>query len=288
MQRAEHKGVVLGGLNVHYVQAGQGPVVLLLHGLGTSLVTWSRNIEPLAAAGFTVLAPDLSGHGDSDKPAHLSYDPVDGARLIHQFLQSLGVARLSLVGNSAGGLVVGLFALSHPEKVERLVLVASGGLGRRVSWFLRFFSLPILGDLFYQPQLQNLTDFSKRIFYQAPPFLDEVLAEMYRVRALPGARRAGLRAIRSSINFRGLRQHRYILPRLKQLPVPLLTVWGREDNIIPVSHARLVRQELPHSVVRIMPQCGHWPHMEKAEQFNDLLIRFLRGALRDGISPAGL
>jgi pimeloyl-ACP methyl ester carboxylesterase len=286
MQQAEHKRVVLRGLNVHYVQAGQGPVVLLLHGLGTSLVTWSRNIEPLAAAGFTVLAPDLPGHGDSDKPAHLSYDPVDGALLIHQFLQSLDVARVSLVGNSAGGLVVGLFALSHPEKVDRLVLVASGGLGRRVSWFLRFFSLPILGDLFYQPQLQNVTDFSKRIFFQAPPFLDEVLAEMNRVRALPGARRAGLRAIRSSINFLGQRQLRYILPRLKQLPVPLLTVWGREDNIIPVSQAGVVRQELPHSLVRIMPQCGHWPHMEKAEQFNDLLIRFLRGALDDGISPA--
>ena len=287
MQRAEHKRVARGGLNVHYVQAGQGPVVLLLHGLGTSLVTWSRNIEPLAAAGFTVLAPDLPGHGDSDKPAHLSYDPVDGARLIHQFLQSLGVARVSLVGNSAGGLVVGLLALSHPEKVDRLALVASGGLGRRVSWFLRVFSLPVLGELLYQPQLQNV-DISKRIFYQAPPFLDEIMAEMHRVRALPGTRRAGLRAIRSSVNLLGLRQHRYILPRLKQLPVPLLTVWGREDNIIPVSHARLVRQELPHSVVHIMPQCGHWPHMEKAEQFNDLLIRFLRGALHDGISPAGL
>jgi 4,5:9,10-diseco-3-hydroxy-5,9,17-trioxoandrosta-1(10),2-diene-4-oate hydrolase len=287
MLRAEHKSLVLGKLNVHYVQAGQGPVVLLLHGLGTSLVTWSRNIEPLAAAGFTVLAPDLPGHGDSDKPAHLSYDPVDGARLIHQFLQSLGVERVSLVGNSAGGLVVGLFALSHPEKVDRLVLVASGGLGRRVSWFLRVFSLPVLGELLYQPQLQNV-DISKRIFYQAPPFLDEIMAEMYRVRALPGVRRAGLRAIRSSINFLGLRQNRYILPRLKQSPVPLLTVWGREDNIIPVSHARLVRQELPHSVVRIMPQCGHWPHMEKAEQFNDLLIRFLRGALDDGTHPTDI
>lgn len=285
MQQAEHKKVILGGLNVHYVQAGQGPVVLLLHGLGTSLVTWSRNIEPLAAAGFTVLALDLPGHGDSDKPPHLSYDPVDGARLIDRFVQSLGVARLSLVGNSAGGLVVGLFALSHPEKVERLVLVASGGLGRRVSWFLRVFSLPVLGELFYQPQLQNV-DISKRIFYQTPPFLDEVLAEMYRVRALPGARRAGLRAIRSSVNFLGLRQHRYILPRLKQLPVPLLTVWGREDSIIPVSHAKLVRQELPHTNVHIMPQCGHWPHMEKAEQFNDLLIRFLGGALDDGTHPA--
>ena len=73
MQPAEHKNLVLDGVKVHYVRAGEGPVVLLLHGLGTSQVTWYRNIEPLAAAGFTVLAPDLPGHGDSDKPDHLSY-----------------------------------------------------------------------------------------------------------------------------------------------------------------------------------------------------------------------
>ena len=256
--------------------------MLLLHGLGTSLVTWNRNIEPLAAAGFTVLALDLPGHGDSDKPKHLSYDPVAGADLIHRFLQTLGVERLSLVGTSAGGLIVGLFALNHPEKVKSLALVASGGLGRQLSWFLRAISLPILGELLYQPGLQNMIDVGNRIFYQPPPFLDEVLQEMYRVRTLPGARRAALGAIRSSINFMGLRKHRYILSRLKQLPVPLMTVWGREDNIIPVSHARLVQQELPDSVVHIMPWCGHWPHMEKAAEFNDLLVRFLRGGLDNG------
>ena len=190
------------------------------------------------------------------------------------------------MGSSAGGLIVGLFALNHPEKVKSLALVASGELGRQLSWFLRAFSLPVLGELLYQLRLQNMVNVGKQIFYRPPLFLDEVLQEMYRVRTLPGARRAALGAIRSSVNFMGLRKHRYVLPWLKQLPVPLMTVWGREDNINPVAHARLVQQELPDSVVHIMPWCGHWPQMDKAGEFNDLLVRFLRCRLDNGRCPA--
>ena len=164
MQQAQGKRVLLRGVNVNYVEAGEGPAILLLHGLGTSLVTWSRNIAPLVEAGFKVLALDLPGCGDSDKPKYLSYDPVAGAWLIQQFISALGVERLSLVGNSAGGLIVSLFALSYPEKVDRLVLVGSGGLGYRVSWFLRIASLPVLGDLIYHPVCSMATAWSSGSF----------------------------------------------------------------------------------------------------------------------------
>ena len=287
MDRARHKNIVLKGVDVRYVHAGQGPVVLLLHGLGASMVTWSRNIEPLAEAGFTVLALDLPGHGDSDKPGHLSYDPIGGAHLLHDFSRALGVERLSLVGSSAGGLMVGLFALEHPEIVDRLVLVGSGGLGKRVSWFLRFISLPVLGEIFYQPWIHNKMRTTRKIFYRHPPFLEEVLRELHRVRSLPGSRRAALRAIRSSINYFGLRRHRYIVDRLKESPVPLMTVWGEQDIIIPISHADWIRRELPNSTVLTMPECGHWPHMEKPDEFNHLLTTFLRHATVDGTGPAG-
>lgn len=282
MQRPEGKFVNIEGVNVHYIDAGEGPAVLLVHGLGTSLITWQRNVAPLVAAGFRVLALDLPGHGDSDKPRTLSYDPVSGANLLRQFLTLREVKQASLVGNSAGGLVAGQFSIAYPEQVDRLVLVAAGGLGRDVSWFLRLVSVPLLGELLYQPRLQNALDLSKRIFYQEPPFLDEVLPEMYRVRNLPGARYAAVQAVRSSINLWGLRKQQYILHRLSKFAKPVMAVWGQEDSIIPALHARSVARAIPHSLVRILPQCGHWPHMEKAEEFNDLLVRFCKGSLDHG------
>ena len=270
-----------GGINVRYQDAGVGPPVLLVHGLGTSMVTWHCNFNALISGGYRVLAMDLPGHGDSDKPKDLDYGPVGAAELIHQFLGGLGLDRISLVGSSAGGLVVGLFSLAYPHQVDKLVLVAPGGLGRRVSWVLRVVSVPVLGELFYQPRLQTPMDLTRRIFYRRPTFLPDLLPEMERVRILPGARHAAIQSIRSSVNLLGQRRKRYILDRLRDLRRPLLTVWGEEDSIIPVSQAQAVKRALPRSVTRVIPQCGHWPHMEQAEQFNELLLQFLDGSLSD-------
>lgn len=286
MQQPERRFVNIDGINVHYIDAGEGPPVLLLHGLGTSLVTWQRNIGPLVEGGYRVLALDLPGHGDSDKPRSLSYDPVNGARLVHQFLRARGVAQAAVVGNSAGGLIGGLFGIAHPEQVNRMVLVASGGLGRQVCWYLRIASLPGVGEFLYHSGIHKSIDVSNHIFFQKPAFLSEVLPEMHRVRNQPGSRHAAIRAVRSSINFFGLRKQLHILQRLSQLSIPLLTVWGAEDQIIPAAHAREVVKAVPSSIVRILPQCGHWPHMEKAEEFNDLLVRFFSGRLDNGRQPA--
>ena len=281
MPRLEHKHINLAGINLHYVQAGEGPVVLLVHGLGTSSVTWSRNIEPLAGSGYTVLAPDLPGHGDSDKPRSLSYGPVAGARLIHDFLDALGVDRVSLVGNSAGGLIAGLFALDHPLRVDRLVLVASAGLGRDVSWALRIISVPVIGELIDQPRLLRLLNVGNRLFYRPSAFPDGFLAESYRSRSNPEIRRVTIKAIRSCITLFGQRRRCRILDRLGGLAAPIMTVWGTEDRYVPVSHAYLMGRALPRTQVRTIPECGHWPHMEKAAEFNALLTQFLDGRLDD-------
>ena len=291
MQRAEYKTVDVWGLNVRYVDTGDtgnsgeagnsredgdGPVVLLLHGLADSLLSWYCNIYALADAGFRVIAPDLPGFGDSDKPDHLEYDPVSAAEFVYDLSLVLKLEKVSLVGNSAGGLISGLFALEHPDMVDRMALVCSGGFGRKVSWLLRAISIPVLGNLVYQPWFNSQIGVTKRLFYQPPEILEELLPEMDRMKLLPGAKSAVLRSIRSTIDPRGIRKEAYILERLKDSKVPLMTIWGENDRIIPVRYAEDVRRELPQSEVRVIPECGHWPQMEKPEQFNPMLISFLK------------
>lgn len=278
MQRAEYNTTSVWGLNVRYVDTGkavEGPVVLLLHGLADSLISWYCNIDFLADAGYRVIALDLPGFGESDKPSHLEYDPGSAADFVYDFCQELGIEKLSLVGNSAGGLIAGLFALEHPTVVEKLVLVDSAGLGRKVSWLLRAISVPILGDMVYRPKLNSMIGLSKRLFYQPPAILEELLPEMDRIKLLPGASMATVRSIRSSINLRGLRRKWQILSRLKQSEVPLMVIWGADDFIIPVSHAEAARRELPQCDVQVLPEFGHWPQMEKPSVFNPLVADFL-------------
>ena len=278
MQRAEYNTTSVWGLNVRYVDTGkavEGPVALLLHGLADSLISWYCNIDFLADAGYRVIALDLPGFGESDKPSHLEYDPGSAADFVYDFCQKLGIEKLSLVGNSAGGLIAGLFALEHPTVVEKLVLIDSAGLGRKVSWLLRAISVLILGDMVYRPKLNRMIGLSKRLFYQPPAILEELLPEMDRIKLLPGASMATVRSIRPSINLRGLRPKWQSLSRLKQSEVPLMVIWGADDFIIPVSHAEAARRELPQCDVQVLPEFGHWPQMEKPSVFNPLVADFL-------------
>ena len=255
---------------------------MLLHGLSASWYTWCRNLEPLARAGFTVLAPDLPGYGDSDKPRDLDYTPANGAKLVNDFLDVLEVERAVVVGNSAGGLVAGLFALNYPSRVERLVLVSPAGMGKEVAWMLHLAVLPGLGEAIFRTPVFDKFDLHRLTFFNAPKFLDQVLPELRRTARLPGARRALLRSIRSSVNLFGQRRENMVLGRLSKLPVPILTVWGREDIVIPASQTKEVARMLPHGILKIIPECGHWPHMEQEETFNQLLTDFLRGDLDKG------
>ena len=265
-------------MNVHYVQAGSGPVVVLVHGVGASQVAWRSNIAPLADAGFTVVALDLPGHGDSDKPKNIEYDPIAAVRFIAHFLDALKVDRASVMGNSGGGLIAASFALEYPDRTDRLILVAPGGLAQDVSLFLRLLSVPVVGEIIYNPWVHNTVGMSKQLFYDPQAFPKDVLEELDRVQSMPGATRAALRSIRSSIDYRGMMDRRLVTKRLDSLGVPLLTVWGENDQLIPVSHVQAVRDAVPHGLVRTLPKCGHWPQMEKAAEFNPLVIEFLKGS----------
>ena len=275
MQKARIEDVEVRGVIVRYAVAGEGPAVLLVHGLASSMITWYCNMEAIAEAGFTAIAIDLPGYGDSALPRDVGYEPRNGARFLADFCDELRIDRFSVVGNSAGGLIAGLAALEYPDRVDKVALVAAAGLGRRVSWPLRIITVPVLGELIYKPHRISTTAVVKRIFFRPPAFLDDILPEMLRVRCLPHAPRVMLESVRSGVNLLGLRRQHNILHRLRNSRAPLLAVWGEEDLVIPPVKAEDVQRALPRSTVHVLPECGHWPHMEKPEEFNRILTRFL-------------
>ena len=275
MQQAEIEDVQVDGLNVRYAISGNGPVVLLVHGLATSMITWCRNINALAAAGFTAVALDLPGYGGSSLADHRGYSPDSAASFLVDFADELGIDRFSVVGNSGGGLVAGVTALDHPDRVDQVALVGSAGLGKRVSWPLRLISIPVVGELIYKPEMIGKDALVKRIFHRPPDFLDEIIPEMVRVRCLPHGPHVMLQSVRSGVNLLGLRPEHQILDRLAELEARLLVVWGEEDLVIPPISEEDVRRAAPESTIRVLPECGHWPHMEKPDAFNDILVRFL-------------
>ena len=275
MPRAQIENLTVDGISVNYAVAGKGPAVLLVHGLASSLITWCCNIDALADAGFTAIAIDLPGYGDSGLPTHLDYTPDSGARFLGDFTGRLGLDRFSIVGSSAGGLIAGLTALKYPDRVEKVALVGSAGLGRQLSWPLRLISIPVVGELIYQPRMFGKAAVARRLFYRPPDVLDAIYPELLRVKCLPHAPYVMLRSVRSGVTLMGLRPDLNMLDRLRGLQAPLLTVWGEDDAIIPAAQAEDVRRALPGSAVHTLPQCGHWPHMEKPDQFNQILTAFL-------------
>ena len=270
---AEHHFTTVDGIRTHYVAAGEGPPLLLLHGLSASLMAWAPNIEPLSQM-FTVYALDIPGRGDSDKP-NMDYRIPAAARFIKEFMEAVGIERASLAGCSMGGMVALRTALDYPDRVEKLVLVDTAGLGRELTWYVRIASLPLVGEVLQNPSLRGTRASLKNIFYNHSLIQDGFLHEIYRTRKLPGAKQAELKMIRGAVGLRCVHKQWIMTEHLKHLNIPVLIVWGAQDRIIPVHHAYNAAREAPRVKPHIFDQCGHWPQMEKSIEFNEMVLDFL-------------
>jgi pimeloyl-ACP methyl ester carboxylesterase len=282
--------VQLGRVSIHghdmaYRMEGNGPALLLLHGIAGSSRTW-RDVFPLLTDRFTVIAPDLMGHGQSEKPVG-DYSLGAFASGIRDLLEVLGIDRASVVGQSFGGGVAMQLAYQHPEQCERLVLVDSGGLGREVNWVLRFLTLP--GSEYVMPVIfpgfvRDWGDSLLRTVNDRGIHLGRV-AEMwsaYASLAEAENRQAFARVIRSVIDPGG--QTVSAMDRLYLASaMPTLIVWGDRDAIIPVSHAYAGHDAMPGSRLVIIEGVGHFPQIEAPERFVDALVDFI-----DSTAPARL
>jgi pimeloyl-ACP methyl ester carboxylesterase len=275
--------VTLHGHRRAYVKAGPepgtAPALLLLHGLGCDHTTWRPVIDMLARR-YTVIAPDLLGHGRSAKP-RADYSVGGYANGMRDLLTVLGLDKVTVVGHSFGGGVAMQFAYQFPERTERMVLVAPGGVGPEVSPFIRAITLPGYGQamgLLTLPGVRHLGSAGLRALaasgIPAARDLDEV-ARIYDSFKDPHARAAIRHVVRAVVDLKGQIVTMVDRAYLTQA-MPMLVVWGADDRVIPVRHADNVRAIAPGSVVEVLPNSGHFPHKDHPERFVKILNDFVR------------
>jgi pimeloyl-ACP methyl ester carboxylesterase len=268
----------LHGHRVIYRIAGQGPPVVLIHGMVNSSRHWESVAQELAA-DFTVIAPDLIGHGDSATPRG-DYSLGAHAAVIRDLLAAIDVERATIVGHSLGGGVAMQFFYQFPQRTERLVLVSSGGLGHEVSPLLRGAALPgasALLSLAAHPRLVTaLSDAGGRMRERGSGtgvYL-QAIARALRPLSAPGARQAFVQTLRSVIDVRGQRvSARDRLYLLRSMPT--LVVWGERDHTIPLAHGRDAHAAIPESRFVTLPRAAHFPHLEDPEGLAAALRDFL-------------
>jgi pimeloyl-ACP methyl ester carboxylesterase len=277
-QRNGLSEIVLHGHRVQYRTAGSGPVLVLVHGITSTSATWA-NVLPYLAERFTVIAPDLLGHGESAKPRG-DYSLGAYASGIRDLLIALGHERATFIGHSLGGGVAMQLAYQFPEHCERLVLVSSGGLGRGISALLRAASLP--GSELVLPLLVNdhvvgagqlVGRLLRRVGLRVHTDVEEVLRGHASL-SDGETRSAFLHTLRTIVDPLGQRvdaSDRLYLARA----IPFLIVWGERDPIIPVEHARSAHRLVPGSRLELFPTAGHFPHLDDPLRFVSVLIDFI-------------
>jgi pimeloyl-ACP methyl ester carboxylesterase len=271
--------ILLHGHRVFYRGAGSGPVVVLVHGITSTSATWAK-VLPYLAERYTVIAPDLLGHGESAKPRG-DYSLGAYASGIRDLLLALGHDRATFVGHSLGGGIAMQLAYQFPEHCERLVLVASGGLGPEINPLLRAASLPgaelvlpVLADERLLGTGRTVGRMLARVGLRVHTDLGEVLRG--HASLSDGETRAAfLHTLRTIVDARGQRVDASDRLYLAQA-IPFLVVWGERDPIIPVAHAHKAHELVPGSRLEIFPEAGHFPHLDDPLRFDRLLDDFIR------------
>jgi 4,5:9,10-diseco-3-hydroxy-5,9,17-trioxoandrosta-1(10),2-diene-4-oate hydrolase len=273
---------------VQYTKVGQiktrfwalgdkGSTVLLIHGIGGSLEDWILNADAIAKH-HRVYALDLVGSGHSDKPS-VPYTFSYMAQFVKDFMEAENIDRACLIGHSLGGGVSLQFSIQFPDKVGKLVLVNSAGLGKKVTILLRLLTLPIVGKMLARPSRKGTANFLKECVYDSTLITDELVELGYSLAALPGAQNSLLSMVRTLGNIGGMRKDvlHSIVDNLTTITAPSLIFWGKQDRILPVAYAHVAEEKIPDAQLHIFDPCGHFPQLERPEEFNSIVLKFLAG-----------
>jgi pimeloyl-ACP methyl ester carboxylesterase len=234
-----------------------------LHGLGGNTTNWAFNIAALAQK-YRVVVPDQIGFGKSDKPP-INYRVGTYVDFLDAFLKELKIERASLVGNSMGGWVAALYALAHPEKVERIVLADAAG-------FLFPPGIDYQQLLGLNPSTrEGMKELVSRVFYNKQFFMADAFIDASMVARINAGDGYTIRSLTESI----LRHEDFLDNRLSAIKQPTLIIWGREDGLLLVADGQRFQKEIPNAELLIFDQCGHVPQVEKSGEFNAAVLKFL-------------
>jgi pimeloyl-ACP methyl ester carboxylesterase len=271
----EDRYLQVEGINTRYWQMGDaGSNVILLHGGNGSIEFWLYNIFILAQ-NHRVYAFDMVGAGKSDYP-DADYSLTYQAKFLKSFMSALAIESATLVGNSMGGAVALVFTKLYPDRVDKLVLVDSMGLGKEINFGIRIITLPAIISAL-RPRLWMIPAMLKSNFFNGRALPPEWMELRYHVFAIPGRNKVILQLGRSNFTLWGVRRDVYqpIVDSLPQITQPTLIIWGDRDRIIPVKHADIAAANLSNNQLQIFPNCGHHPYLEYPDKFNRLVLDFL-------------
>jgi pimeloyl-ACP methyl ester carboxylesterase len=256
------KEITVFGQKIHYVEAGSGPTVILLHGLGGSTQSWQFNVAALAEK-YHVVVPDQIGFGKSDKPL-VNYRIRTYVDFLDQFCKQLGIERASLVGNSMGGWIATAFTAAFPDRVDKLVLVDAAGHAPPKDLDTRsFYGLN-------PTTREGMKVLVAKVFYNKLFLTDAAIDQAITARLAAGDGYT-INSITESI----IRGEDFLDDAVKTVKRPTLIIWGRQDGLVPVSEGEQFNKDIAGSKFVVFDQCGHMPQIEKPAEFNAAILKFL-------------
>ena len=256
------KEITVFGQKIHYVEAGTGPTVILLHGLGGSSQVWQLNIAALAEK-YHVVVPDQIGFGKSDKPL-VNYRIRTYVDFLDQFCKQLKIERASLVGNSMGGWIATAFTAAFPDRVDKLVLVDAAGYTPPKDLDTRtFYGLN-------PTTREGIKVLVAKVFYNKLFLTDAAIDQSITARLAAGDGYT-INSITESI----IRGEDFLDDIVKTIKRPTLLIWGRQDGLVPVAEGDRFNKDIAGSKLVVFDQCGHMPQIEKAAEFNAVVLKFL-------------
>ena len=265
----------VNSVHTRYRHAGDsGPGVVLVHGLGGYVECWTPLFDALSV-NHRVFAMDLVGFGKTAKPDG-TYTYPFFADFVYDFFRALDIPQAHLIGWSLGGGTALQFTIKHPEMVEKLVLIGSGGLSKKFGLGLRILTVPLLGKWLSKPSLEGSRKSFEYMIFDPEKIQPQWISHDHTINMIPGVQSSILRTLKAGATIFGGRRKVLdpIVDNLRSITAPTYVIWGGQDRVIPVDSASVAKQLIPDCRQLILDDCGHCPHVEYPNQVAEAILRF--------------